>query len=227
MAILDTKTEIIRPASTVSWLVVALRDAILTGALPAHSIIRQDEIADHHGVSRTPVREAIRLLEAEGLVISRPNRSAVVAPLDPEDALEIFDIRAATEALALQRSIPRFTDQHRENAIHAFQVLESVQHNSASEEHKAFHLALYAPAGSRLLKLIGQYIDAAGRYLRVEAMVAKTKDEDRYEHRNLLDAVLAGDVSGATRLIERHVRGTGIEVAEILRRARWDQSRDQ
>ncbi|ACI94466.1 transcriptional Regulator, GntR family [Afipia carboxidovorans OM5] len=212
-----TDASNLRPASTVSWLVETLRESILSGALPAHNVIRQDEIAEQHGVSRTPVREAIRLLEAEGLVISRPNRSAVVAPLDPEDAIEIFEIRAAMEALALRRSIPRFTEEHKEVAIQALEALEEVRHDASTEAHKAFHLALYAAAGSRLLRLISQHIDAAGRYLRVEATLAGTMDEDRYEHRSLLEAVLANDVPGATRLIERHLRSTGLEVAEVLR----------
>jgi len=196
--------------------------------LPAHSLIRQEELAATYGVSRMPVREALRMLEAEGLVVNRPNRGVVVAPLLPEEALEIFDIRAALESLALKRSIPRLTETQKNEAIAALKALEDAPAGQMSSAHRAFHLSLAAAAGDRLLKLIGQYIDAAARYLRVEATLEETVAEDHYEHRALLDATLAGDVKAATRLIERHVAGTGLEIAEVLRnRNRVESAREK
>src|SRR6185437_10834525 len=106
-----------RPATTATWILENVRTAILQGALEAHTLIRQDQLAATYGVSRMPIREAIRLLEAEGLVISRPNRGSVVAPLDPEDAAEIFEVRAALESLALRRSIPRLDEIQKSQAI--------------------------------------------------------------------------------------------------------------
>ncbi len=206
-----------RPVTTATWLLENLRNSILDGTRPAHSLIRQEELAAIYGVSRMPVREALRSLEAEGLIINRPNRGAVVAPLDPDDALEIFDIRAVLESLALRRSIPRMSEQQKADATAALQTLEQASPEQASTAHRAFHLSLSAAAGDRLQKLIGQYIDAAARYLRVEATLVGTVDEDRYEHRALLEATLLGDVRGAARLIERHVAGTGSEIAEVLR----------
>jgi DNA-binding GntR family transcriptional regulator len=206
-----------RPVSTAAWLLENLRTSILDGTRAAHSLIRQEELAAIYGVSRMPVREALRTLEAEGLVVNRPNRGVVVAPLDPDDALEIFDIRASLESLALRRSIPRLDERQKAAAAAALKTLEQATPEQASNAHRAFHLSLSAAAGDRVQRLIGQYIDAAARYLRVEATLFGTVDEDRYEHRALLEATLAGDVRGATRLIERHVAGTGSEIAEVLR----------
>lgn len=206
-----------RPTTTAAWILENLRSAILQGSIPAHSLVRQDEIAATYGVSRMPVREAIRSLEAEGLVIARPNRGSFVAPLDPDDAAEIFDIRASLEALALRRSIPGMDDARKKAAADALAALEQAKPDASSDLHRDFHLSLYAGAGSRLLRLIGQHIDAAERYLRLEATLVGTMDEDRYEHRALLEATITGDVRGATRLIERHVAGTGLEIAELLR----------
>jgi DNA-binding GntR family transcriptional regulator len=219
-----SKKAAARPTTTVAWILENLRTAILQGNMPAHSLVRQDEIATTYGVSRMPVREAIRSLEAEGLVIVRPNRGSVVAPLDPDDAAEIFDIRASLEALALRRSIPNMDDARKQAAVDALAALEQAAPAESSDLHRDFHLSLYAGAGGRLLRLIGQHIDAAERYLRLEATLVGTMDEDRYEHRALLDATLAGDVRGATRLIERHVAGTGLEIAELLRERTLQQT---
>jgi len=158
-----------RPVSTAAWLLENLRTSILDGTRAAHSLIRQEELAATYGVSRMPVREALRTLEAEGLVINRPNRGVVVAPLDPDDALEIFDIRASLESLALRRSIPRLDERQKAAAAAALKTLEQATPEQASNAHRAFHLSLSAAAGDRLQRLIGQYIDAAARYLRVEA----------------------------------------------------------
>jgi len=97
--ILDTIMESssrLRPASTVFWLVEPLRNAILTGSLPAHSIIRQDEIAEQHGVSRTPVREAMKLLAQEGLLQALPRRGMRIATLSKA---QIAEAQALTELL--------------------------------------------------------------------------------------------------------------------------------
>ena len=78
-------------------------------------------------------------------------------------------------------------------------------------------LGVYAAAGTRLARLIGQHIDAAERYLRLEATLVGTVDKDRQEHRALLDAALTGDVESAHQLIEQHVAGSGLRIPTLLR----------
>jgi DNA-binding GntR family transcriptional regulator len=207
----------VRPATTVSWILDNLRAAILDGSLKAHALVRQDELAAAYGVSRMPIREAIRLLEAEGLVIPRPNRSVLVAPLDPDDAEQIFDVRAVLESLALLRSIPRLDEEQKNQATAALEMLEQAESAESSAAHRAFHLSLHAAAGGRLIRLIGQHIDAADRYLRLEATLAGTLDKDRHEHRAILNAAIAGDVETARRLMKEHVTDTGREIAVLLR----------
>jgi DNA-binding GntR family transcriptional regulator len=206
----------VRPATTVTWILENLRNAILQGTLQAHALVRQDELAVAYGVSRMPIREAIRILEAEGLIISRPNRASVVAPLDPDDAQEIFEVRSVLESLALRRSIPRLDDRQKQEAVAAFHKLENASTSENSAAHRTFHLSLHAAAGNRLLRLIGQHIDAADRYLRLEATLAGTQDKDRREHRAILDAALAGDVETAARLMTGHVTETAREMASLL-----------
>ena len=213
----QSSPEKARPATAVTWILENLRNAILDGTMKAHTVVRQDKLAETYGVSRMPIREAIRLLEAEGLVIARPNRGSVIAPLDPDDAAEIFDVRAALETLALRRSIPRLTESQKQGATAALEALETAAPDHRSALHRVFHLSLCAAGGNRLIRLIGQHIDAAERYLRLEATVAGIVDKDRREHRALLDATLSGDVTSATLLIDQHVAETGRQMAVILR----------
>jgi DNA-binding GntR family transcriptional regulator len=213
-----TVALIARPLSTSTWLLDSLRSAILAGTLEENTPVRQEELAATYGVSRMPVREALRSLEAEGWVIHRPNKGVVVAPLDPEDAAEIFDIRAVLEALALRRSVPLLDERQRGDAVAALAALETAAPDVVLSAHRAFHLSLCAAAGGRLLRLIGQQLDAAERYLRAEATLLRVMDEDRYEHRALLERTLARDARAVVRLIEKHVAGAGAELAETLRK---------
>ena len=98
-----------------------LRQAILDGALPGGSVIRQEEVARKFGVSRVPIREALLKLEGEGLVETQPRRGVVVTMLSTDDFEEILEMRFALESLALERSAQRFT------AVHAADAMAVVQ----------------------------------------------------------------------------------------------------
>src|SRR5437899_7511638 len=87
-----------------------LRDQIIRGEIAEGTQLRQDAIATQYQVSRIPVREALRQLEAEGLITIVPNRGAVVPALSPDDIEELFSIRALLEPEILKHSIPRLTD---------------------------------------------------------------------------------------------------------------------
>src|SRR5215472_626837 len=88
-----------------------LRDRIIRGEIPEGAQLRQDAIATHYQVSRIPVREALRQLDAEGLISIVPNRGAIVPALSPSDIGELFAIRALLEPEVLKASIPHLTEQ--------------------------------------------------------------------------------------------------------------------
>jgi DNA-binding GntR family transcriptional regulator len=95
-----------RYRTTQAMVAGGLRQGILSGALGGGRPLRQDEIAREFGVSRIPVREALRQLEGEGLVTFYPHRGATVSELPYEEATEIGEIRASSETLALKRALP-------------------------------------------------------------------------------------------------------------------------
>lgn len=206
-----------RPKTTSQWLFGQLRAAIITGEYAAGEPIRQEEIAERFDVSRMPVREAMRLLEAEGLVEQRPHRGAVVAELDAEDALELFEVRAALEAVGVRRSFPKLTEEQIEAIEEAHAALEQASPDEALARHRAFHLALYAAAGPRLQKMITDQLDAAQRYhLRFGRPGMEVSEDDRLEHISLLEAARNHDVDAALNIIQSHVGGGGVMISKSI-----------
>ena len=110
MNLYDLAANVLRQQrSTPDLIADALREAIVRGIFQEGQSLRQDEIATQFGVSRIPVREALRQLEAEGLVTLHLNRGAMVSALSPAEAQEIFEIRSALEVKAIQLAIPKLT----------------------------------------------------------------------------------------------------------------------
>src|SRR6185503_6980396 len=133
-----------------SMTVEALRERILRGDYPDGEPLRQDALADELGVSRIPVREALRQLEAEGLVIFNPHRGAVVSSLSLDEIAELFELRAEIECDLLRRAIPLITDQQLERANEMLDEFEEALRAGEAARwgqlNWHFHAALYAPA---------------------------------------------------------------------------------
>lgn len=206
-----------KPRTTAEWLFHELRDAIIRGAYPAGSPIRQDEVASKYEVSRMPVREAMRRLEAEGLVNQRPHRGAVVADLDADDALELFEIRTELESLAVRRSFPRLDETQIAAIESSHLALQKSSKKQILQRHRDFHLSLYVGAGKRLQKLIGEQLDSSQRYhLRFGRPEMEVSRRDMQEHRQLVVAAKNRDVETATRIIREHVGGGGAAIAKSI-----------
>src|SRR5262250_2935783 len=111
MSLSTTPESAIPRQSLTSAVADKLRDQIIRGEIAEGTQLRQDAIATQYQVSRIPVREALRQLDAEGLIAIVPNRGAVVPALSPDDIEEIFLIRALFEPEVLKRSIPHLTEE--------------------------------------------------------------------------------------------------------------------
>ena len=189
---------------------------IIAGELPAGSAIRQEELAERFQVSRMPVRQALDILAAEGWVDQRPHRGAVIRALDADDALELFEIRASLEALAIERSFPRLSDEQIAGIVRAGRTMLDDDGGSPLL-HQAFHVALYGAAGPRLLRLVMRELEAARRYLQFESGALAVFDQDRSEHEALIAAAQARDVAAGIEIIRAHVLEGGRGIAASLR----------
>ena len=220
---MDTKTSglsgLHTAHTTADAIVQTLREAILRGVLQAGQRLQQEDLAEQFGVSRIPIREALRQLSAEGLVTLSANRSAVVAALSADEAQEIYDIRIGLETTALRLAIPNLSP-----AIlgRATEILSAIDREADparwSELNWAFHATLYAPAQRpRLLSLIKTMHDNVARYLRIYLSLMNFQDRSQQEHRALLAACERYDTTAATQTLVRHLEGASELLVAYLR----------
>ena len=207
-----------------------LRDKIVRGEIHEGEQLRQDAIANEFQVSRIPVREALRQLEAEGLINIVLHKGAVVSALSPADIKEVFEMRALLEAEVLRVSIPNLRDQH-------FQAAEDIlkQYEQAlwAEEEGVgdwgrlnwdFHSTLYAGAERPQFMSVIRTLNYKGeRYIRLQLYLTREMDRAKREHRMLLDLCKARDVSGAVDLLLKHIRFAGQSLHDFVQERRRQQ----
>ncbi len=204
-----------------------LREAILRGILRAGQQLRQDEIARELGVSHIPVREALRQLEAEGLVRLRPYRGFEVSELSPEEVEELYEIRIPLECQALKLALPRLTDEDLQRAEAVLDAIDAEDDPSVwSQLNTEFHAVLYAPSGrQRLLNLIRTLRTNVDRYLRLYISVMQRKQYSQREHRRILEAVRRRDAAEAVAALEEHLGIACGMLVDYLRRERQSEER--
>ena len=199
-----------------------LRDGILGGRLRGGQRIDQDAIARQLGVSRMPVREAIRRLDSEGFVVSRPNRGAVVTALGPEAMLELFEMRSVLEGLAVALALPAITEEvltDLEGQVRRMQRAES-DPVAWLELHDAFHDAICRLAGRpRLAALVRNLRQSAVPYLRLYLSAYREAEMPGFEHGTLLEAIARGDPQIVEATMREHVMSAATGIVEFLRKS--------
>lgn len=189
----------------------ALAHRIVTGVLAPGAPIRQDHVAEEFRASHVPVREAFRKLEAQGLVVSEPRRGVRVAPLDPGVVMEVTEIRAALEVLALRHAVPHITEADLSAAGAAQSEGEASADISVWEAaNRRFHRALVAPCVMpRLLASIDDLHQVSARFMFATWQELEWQPRSDDEHRVILALVRARNVEGATAALEQHILVAG------------------
>jgi len=199
-----------KPTLSADAVTDTLRDLILAGSLGIGVPLKQEVLAKRFGVSRIPVREALKRLEAEGLVDHTPHQGSVVAAQSIPQLLEALDIRVGLEARALKLAIPNMKAADFKAAreiINRYDGSESPR--EWSELNLEFHLALYRPCGRRkLLRMIEDLVRGMGIHLRALQSYKVGRKVPQEEHRLILRACQDKDVALAVRLLERHIEQT-------------------
>lgn len=193
-----------------------LRTRILTGVLPQGSVLSQALLAQEIGVSTTPLREALRLLAAEGLVQLESHRDARVTSLTAEEARNLYVIRENLDPLAASLAAESRTDGDITTiraTLEQLTPLHDAADLHAMTVHRAFHRAIYTASHNPLLIGILEGLwDKADRYRQIGLRSQKDSEKDRQrvqeEHIQIADAVIAGDPVRAKEIMQRHVVGS-------------------
>jgi DNA-binding GntR family transcriptional regulator len=205
----------------------ALLDAISDGSLAPGTRITQEDLAERLAVSRQPVLQALRLLKKDGFVQDAPGRGVLVAPLDAELTLKVYQVRGALDALAARlaaqqrhRIAPRLIEQGRKAARG-----RNIQ--AMIEADMAFHGAIYAASGNPLIEQSAHLHWAHLRRVMGAVLQSSRQRETVWdEHQQIAEAIAAGDAEGAVQAIDRHSRQAGAVLAErlsdVLRSTRGD-----
>lgn len=194
--------------STPQLIARAIRESIMQGSLVAGEQLFQDDIATQFGVSRIPVREALRQLEAEGLVTFYPNRGAIVTELSALEVREIYEIRISLETLALRLAMENMSEEDLKRAEDILNRIEEEQEASRWVDlNWQFHNALYAAAQrSRLVSMIETLYIQVDRYVHLQLKGLNYMDRSQREHRELLTACKQKNVKHAVLLLEQHIQ---------------------
>jgi DNA-binding GntR family transcriptional regulator len=199
----------------------ALREAIVRGDFADGSELNQVDLAREFGVSRVPIREALRQLRAEGLITSEPHMRAAVVGHPIERVLEILELRVLLESFLLKRSAALMTpadlDELRQMCA---KMARTKQHDKWLELNTEFHDRLYSHANSPIAQdLVHQLTLRVQRYVRMVRSdgIARAGDPNE-EHEAVLDAIAKGDVKQARRFLEVHIRHTADQVKLVFDR---------
>ncbi|HEV2676373.1 MAG TPA: GntR family transcriptional regulator [Aliidongia sp.] len=196
----------------------ALAGQIVAGALKPGERLLQDQIAQAFRASHVPVREAFRRLEAQGLVVTEPRRGVRVARLDPADVLEVAEIRAALEALALRHALPKFQPADIARARSAMEsCIGKVEIVEWEVANRRFHEAITLPCGlPRLSASIADLHSASARHLFATWQTLGWQPRSDAEHAAILEAIEAGQVERGCGLLARHILDAGRALATAL-----------
>lgn len=189
-----------------------LRAAIFTGSLKPGERIGQARVAEQYGTSRIPVREALQLLQAEGLVTLLPHSGARVARLELDELGEIYEIREHLEPFAISRSVPGLSD---EQLTELESYVEQIEEAATDEDigrwvelDRRFHLTAMSGAPPRLLRIIESLWNGTEHYRRTYLVLPERLQIAQLEHRLLLETMKSRRGEDAANILLVHIRRT-------------------
>jgi DNA-binding GntR family transcriptional regulator len=194
-----------------SYALSAMRDAILNGTLPAGTRLLQSELASQLEVSITPVREALRDLAAEGLVVLDAHRGSYVRRLDVSEVRELYELRITLEPLMVRRVVPTITTRELNLVDSIRKKMEKTKDIGAwAELNRQFHASLFqSDEPSRLAGILSSLRDSASPYVRLSLGADTFRATDsNVEHARLVQLYRDRDVEGAVALTVQHLKTT-------------------
>ncbi|MFC7309502.1 GntR family transcriptional regulator [Streptomyces monticola] len=191
--------------SRTQFVLEAIKHRILTGQLPPGQALVETELAEQFGVSKTPVREALKTLAGTGLVVMSQYKGATVRMVDADMAHEVYDVRLLLEPEAVRRAVRRGAslDAAREALARADEADDTAQRSLANRE---FHRSLYLACGNPLLgRMLDEVRDQAALVAAVAWAAEPSWEREAAEHREILRLADEGDADAAADALRDHI----------------------
>lgn len=201
------------PPTVANYVLQSIREAIMEGKYASGDKLDQRTLADEFGVSLIPVREALRQLEAEGLVKSYPHRGAFVAELSIDELKEIYLIRASLEGLATQLAVLNLSSRGLDRLGELIDEMEQATIDEDFDRlldlNREFHFSIYEAAEKPLLlQLVSSLWDRSTLYRRLYTYLAERATQALEEHKAIYAACTAGDAEAASNAVRVNVNQT-------------------
>jgi DNA-binding GntR family transcriptional regulator len=198
-----------------------IEEKIATGQLAPGSSLDEVSLAAEYGVSRTPAREAMIQLAAEGLIVIRPRKGAVIASIGPTRLIEMFEVMAELEAMCGRLAARRMTDSQRQALLKAHEDCEAARAQQDSDAYfycnELFHAAIYEGShNSFLSEQAGQLHRRLRPYRRLQLRVRDRMKVSHKEHSAIVNAITQGDAEGAAAALREHLLIQGERFSDLL-----------
>lgn len=210
--------------TSADWITPEIRDLILNAVIRPGERINVKGLEKRFGVSHIPIREALRQLEAEGLVTLLPQRGAIAARVSSQELDDVYDLRRIIEPAVARRAVERANDADRIAVQDAMQRLESLEHSGDGQffdAHWDFHWAILRPgANAEIERVIHQLWRTAERYIKLTR--GTTTDQAHHQHEAMTDAVANRDAEAICDLVSRHLTLTGGAIKQLFEERRHE-----
>lgn len=210
-----------KPRTLSGAIINEIRQAILSGQYPAGSQLRQDALAEKHGVSRIPVREALFQLEAEGLVRIVPQKGAVVSDLSVAEINDVFELRALLEPRLLLSSAPQLDQQDFKHldAIHE-EFLTATSNSSVERYGKLnaqLHMALYQRSNMpKSRQIVTSLLQTSERYTRLQLSSAEAMNRAMREHKDMIHLCRTREFDKAAHFLRGHIETVREDLLTVI-----------
>ncbi len=200
----------------------AIREAIINGDLKPRERLMEIQLAEELGVSRTPIREALRKLEMEGFIVMVPRKGAYVADLSFKDIADVFEIRSALESLAAGLAAERITDEELEEMERLLvEKAEAIAANNIDkliDVDTKFHEAIYkASRNERLSNIINNLREQIQRFRATTLAYPGRMKTSLDEHRGIVEALQARDIQLSSQLAGEHIENAENSMIESIK----------
>ena len=197
-----------------------IKALILSGEIAQGSALKQEELAARLGISRTPIRDAIRLVAQEGMVELKSTGRAVVSLVGADELMEYFEIRSRLEGWLFQLAIPVMQPEDFQRTESILARMSDCDDEEWSHLNLEFHKSLYLPANRPfIMQTFEQLYHATGRRLQSLILWSRSRNRGKSlrEHAELLEMARTGDPELAVETLERHILINGQTLIDRLR----------